>query len=323
MAQCVTPFTMKNPKSGTYMDVPCGKCLDCLNRRIAGWSFRLQQEERTATSAFFVTLTYDNFNVPITENLQLTLKKTDLQLFFKRLRKYELKQHQKNRTKSPPTVKYYAAGEYGTRTARPHYHIILFNATARGIEQSWGLNGRPLGDIHIDEVNPATIGYTLSYMCKDIGKQIPNPHNQYDDRNPIFSLASKGLGQNYLGTFKRSLKLDKDKNPILVQVKRVNRSTGEETTYNRKVYENILVKKSASHNYHRKSLNDRLFLPLPEGKKVAMPRYYKKKIYSDIERAVIGNKLAQQLQPIAEEHRAARVESNQIKMKNKRLNEKL
>ena len=45
------------------------------------------KEGERSNSALFITLTYDTQFVPITENGYMTLKKSDLQKFFKRLRK--------------------------------------------------------------------------------------------------------------------------------------------------------------------------------------------------------------------------------------------
>jgi len=60
----------------------------------------------------FVTLTYRNDSLPVGH----TLVKDDLQRFFKRLRK----------SIYPNKLRYYAVGEYGGQTSRPHYHAIIF-----------------------------------------------------------------------------------------------------------------------------------------------------------------------------------------------------
>ena len=122
--RCITPFYKKleivNGVTTGYVPFPCGKCPPCLRRRVSGWSFRLVKQGEQACSALFVTLTYDDEKVPKTASGLMTLQKSDLQKFFKRLRK---KTHEK--------ISYYAVGEYGDKTQRPHYHIILFNAIPR------------------------------------------------------------------------------------------------------------------------------------------------------------------------------------------------
>lgn len=117
---CRMPLTVR-AKSGDYVAAPCGKCAYCIKRRIDGWVFRLSQEEKIHSSSSFITLTYDNISVPMTANGFMTLVKRDLQLFFKKLRKYTGCQ----------TIKYYAVGEYGGKTMRPHYHLIIFDAGFR------------------------------------------------------------------------------------------------------------------------------------------------------------------------------------------------
>lgn len=176
--QCITPFSVKQKLNNETIAVPCGKCPPCLSRRASHWSFRLTQHLKDVNSAYFVTLTYDVTNVPMTEKNYMNLSKRDLQLFFKRLRKY-------NKSK----IQYYAVGEYGTTTFRPHYHIIIYNVNEQTLQKAW-----QLGFVHIGKVTPASIGYTLKYISKL--KKIPIHQN--DDRQKEFSLMSKRLGANYL-----------------------------------------------------------------------------------------------------------------------------
>ena len=96
-----------------YIPFPCGKCPPCQKRRISGWSFRLTKHGQVSNTSQFVTLTYDESNVTKSENGLQTIRKTDLQKFFKRLRKLN---HEK--------ISYYAVGEYGDKTQRPHYHLV-------------------------------------------------------------------------------------------------------------------------------------------------------------------------------------------------------
>lgn len=138
------------------------------------------QEEKRSTSAWFITLTYDTKYVPITKHGFLSVNKKDCQLFFKRLRKAH---------DDDVKIKYFLAAEYGSKTFRPHYHIILFNADVKKIDPAW-----QQGQVHYGQVSGASIGYTLKYMSKP--QRIPMHRN--DDREPEFRLMSKGLGANYL-----------------------------------------------------------------------------------------------------------------------------
>lgn len=172
----MTPLNLK--RDGANNTIQCGKCPQCVARRTSAWSFRLTQEDKRSKSSLFLTLTYGNSNCPVSKKGYMVLKKRDIQLFIKRLRKANSKHT------DMPAIKYYAVGEYGGRTQRPHYHIILFNAKLELIQPAWDL-----GQIHYGKVSGASIGYTLKYMCKT--KRYPLHAN--DDRISEFALMSKDL----------------------------------------------------------------------------------------------------------------------------------
>ncbi len=159
--------------------VPCGKCPVCKRRRVNDWVFRLQKEDDRSTSSYFITLTYDNHNVPISTNNFMTLRKSDFQKFMKRLRK-------NNKQK----IRYYACGEYGTKTKRPHYHAIVFNVdNITNVFHAW-----TLGKIDVGE----TTRNSIAYCCKYIDKAKTIPLHARDDRIKEFSLMSNNIGLNYL-----------------------------------------------------------------------------------------------------------------------------
>lgn len=192
---CLTPITIRNQLQGGTQQVPCGKCPKCIHTRVANWSFRLMQEYKYSLNAHFITLTYDTSYIPITSRGSLDLRKRDLQLFFKRLRKshVSLQKTVGNPLYGYP-IKYFAVGEYGTKYWRPHYHVILYNADIELIQPAWALDNRKIGEVHYGEVNEASIGYTMKYLSKP--KRVPL--NSNDDRQPEFSLKSTGLGKGYL-----------------------------------------------------------------------------------------------------------------------------
>lgn len=173
---------MGNGKDFLYHKVPCGKCLNCLKKRAQDWAFRLEQEEKQHSSCLFVTLTYDDEHLPITDTFYPTLVKSDLQNFMKRLRKLHIHK-----------LKYYAVGEYGTKFSRPHYHIILFGSNFEAIQSAWTLRNEPLGNVYIGDVTPASIRYVTNYI---ITYSIPN--HELNGRIQQFSLMSKGLGKSYI-----------------------------------------------------------------------------------------------------------------------------
>jgi hypothetical protein len=213
-----------------YMPFPCGKCPACVRRRVSGWAFRLNKQSEQSNSAHFVTLTYNDEHIKKTKNGFETLAKKDVQDFFKRLRKL-----------TKQKISYYAVGEYGDTGERPHYHIILFNANPKIVENAWKLNDITLGNVHFGDVGDASVGYTLKYISKD--KKIPQFNG--DDRQKEFALMSKGLGAGYLT-------------------------------------ENMV-------KWHTKgNIENKVYLPLKDGKKAAMPRYYKDKLYDKGQKFRIG-----------------------------------
>jgi len=187
---CLSPFTMYRPKrsiSGDHtVSVPCGKCIECLNRRSNGWTFRLLQEAKNSTSCVFLTLTYDDQNIPSTEHGEPTLLKSDYQDFMKRLRFFY------GKTQKP--IKYYACGEYGSKTKRPHYHAIIFNipiqetTNPKMLNTAWGK-----GHIHIGQGNEKSMRYTCKYIQK-----LTYAKKEINGPQPEFSLISKGIGKEFL-----------------------------------------------------------------------------------------------------------------------------
>lgn len=197
--QCLAPVTLWRPRNievGTEARtdvVSCGKCPACLARRRTGWVFRLKEEQRNASSSAFLTLTYDDENLPWSENGYPTLLTKDHQDFMKRIRS-TIKNHFSDDTTKP--LKYYAVGEYGTKTHRPHYHSILFNLPDEYfkhpelLDRDW-----QKGQTLLAECNIKTIKYVTGYINKTIwiDGQIDG-----DDRLKERSYISKGIGKDYL-----------------------------------------------------------------------------------------------------------------------------
>lgn len=202
------------------ISVPCGKCGFCLATRKSDWSTRLEYEARKWVGSKFITLTYADPHLHWRNGIS-QLHKHDLQKYFKRLRKAGVK------------LRYYAVGEYGSKTYRPHYHVILFTNVSEGIlRESWHL-----GQVHIGSVTQASIAYCLKYIVNGRANGMRN------GRVAPFSVMSRrpGLGANYLSL------------------------------------EMIEWHKSGRKNY-----------VLVDGQKRHLPRYYKLKIFSAIDRVRIA-----------------------------------
>lgn len=145
-----------------------------MTRLVSAWSFRLVQEGKVSDSSLFLTLTYDTDHVPITPNGFMSLNKKDHRVFIKALRKLV----------PDKKLKYFIVGEYGGKTKRPHYHMLLFNANHKAVCTAW-----KKGSVHFGDVNGASIGYTLKYMFKGPWR----PMHRNDDREPQFRNMSKSL----------------------------------------------------------------------------------------------------------------------------------
>jgi len=202
---CKYPLRVKLPyaqvHSGNvtaYSDVPCGTCPECTARKVSQWSWRAMQQQADSYSSYFETLTYDSEYLPHTKQGLPTLSTRDLQLFSKRLRHLTDKENKRRKAALAakgilyfprPPIKYIAAGEYGSNTLRPHYHVILFNAELSAIHEAW-----TLGRLHVGTVTASSVAYTLKY----ISKKTDMPHYMVDHVVPEFRISSQAIGTGYL-----------------------------------------------------------------------------------------------------------------------------
>lgn len=189
-------FDKRKSHSGVPIQIPCGQCIGCRLERARQWAVRCMQEKRMHPESAFVTLTYDQDNCPS----DYSLKKRDLQLFMKRLRKTR-----------PAGLRFFACGEYGERTLRPHYHVLLFNtsfpdqkfhknAGDSKLYASAELDGLWMnGNCLIGDVTFESCSYVARYVLK---KMTGEPHDveaHYRGREPEFCTMSNrpGIGFPY------------------------------------------------------------------------------------------------------------------------------
>lgn len=170
------------------MVVPCGVCAFCGATKRSDWALRLHYEGRRHLVKKFVTLTYADPNLRWKNGVS-QLYKRDLQLWFKRIRRAGYK------------VRYYAVGEYGSKTYRPHYHVLLFGDVPDDVirdswcEESTSRNaGQPTGHVHIGAVTEASVMYCLGYIINGKGWQMRTK------RERPFAIMSRkpGIGASYL-----------------------------------------------------------------------------------------------------------------------------
>lgn len=150
-------------------------------------------EQRTSESTWFLTLTYNDENLPHDHDTYTpVLNRRDVRLYLARLRAVRgggLK------------FRYYLCGEYGDRTLRPHYHAILFFSPSNPapadlettLDRHWGK-----GHTLLAEANAKTMAYVASYTLKKYGKE----ERGLSGRVPEFVTMSTNpaLGTEYINT---------------------------------------------------------------------------------------------------------------------------
>lgn len=179
-------------KVPAYIQVPCGICCLCRNKNTKDWRIRAVAETQTSpTPPIFVTLTYKDMP-------EFGVSKEELQKFFKRLR------ISLDRKGISHQLRYFACGEYGKLTGRPHYHVIFWNwpldedAARCGIPLSIQADRliRPVWDKGFICTRQSDYG-SISYIMKYMRKGIQSPSGL----NPGFFLSSRkngGLGAEWL-----------------------------------------------------------------------------------------------------------------------------
>lgn len=239
--KCLHPLELFDSRHNKIF-VPCGNCVACNNTKRSSLALKLRLEENNCKYCYFVTLTYDDDNLPLftigwdtllngvcriynrssrlVGDLGLDefcsdfydgssefwdsidyynsfvsryekkyhkscvyghgnyalLYYRDIQLFLKRLRKYINKNYNEK-------IRYYVIGEYGTKSLRPHWHLLLFfnsSSLSQAFEdcQNVGTSQRPcecplflrplwqFGIVDSKRTNGECYNYVSSYVNK-------------------------------------------------------------------------------------------------------------------------------------------------------------
>lgn len=184
------------------MIIPCNKCIGCKLDKASTIGTRAIIETKQWKNNFFLTLTYNDKNLPKNGSLC----KKDVQDFLKRLREeYPGIQPREWKGKIEYPIRMYYCGEYGPNgTHRPHYHLAIFNwippdlklrtvqqngikvYTSEIIEKKWG-KGYHL----IEELNYEAACYIARYTLK----KMFNNKDEY--------LKSRGLEPEFVETSRK------------------------------------------------------------------------------------------------------------------------
>jgi hypothetical protein len=189
--KCTYPVRTFKIISGTRYEYEhgCGKCLPCSINKRKYWQSRILLESLNHKASSFITLTYNEANVP--QNMELN--KDDIKNFFKRLRK-----------NTGTKYRYFAAGEYGGTGGRPHFHVILFghsfidpNPIIRAWSKNVGTTRKPvfvpIGNVHLGDITPSRCSYIAKYTTKYAG----NTPESHKGKHPEFATMSRRPGLGY------------------------------------------------------------------------------------------------------------------------------
>lgn len=213
--------------------VPCGSCIGCRIDYARQWADRCMLEAQDHDTNYFLTLTYDDehigscINYYSDENGEAfpiaSLRKRDLQLFHKSLRKAldeaEL-----------PKIRFFACGEYGSpeNSMRPHFHDIVFGLKLTDLKfYKYNKNRQPLytsdflnsiwkkGFVIVGEVSWQSCAYVARYVTKKLKGDDARYYSDFNIEPPFVVMSRKpGIARNYY-----------DKHPELFDFNYFNLST--------------------------------------------------------------------------------------------------
>lgn len=167
---------------------------------------RCQHEASLYDDNAFITLTYDDDNLPDDRSLRVR----DFQLFMKRLRK-----------EYGAGIRFYHCGEYGETYGRPHYHACLFNHDfpdkypwfqsksgemvyrSESLEELW-----PMGICSTGGVTFKSAAYCARYIMKKVTGDMADDHYLDPEtgviRKPEYTTMSRrpGIGKAWFEQFK-------------------------------------------------------------------------------------------------------------------------
>lgn len=198
---------VKGFKEDDFQSIPCGRCIGCRLDYSRKWAVRNCLEMETSKSAYFITLTYNDDHLPRSVFLDTEtgvvnevpeLVPDDLQKFMKRLRA------------ALGSCRFFACGEYGNESGRPHYHLIVYNLeipdlkffkmswngdpyyTSQKLEELW-----PFGFVLVAGVTFDSICYVSRYVLK---KKYGNALIEFNNR---YQIEDHGVLRNFQTEFLR------------------------------------------------------------------------------------------------------------------------
>lgn len=202
-------------RSEAYLDlplkVPCGRCIGCRLEHSRQWAIRCCHEAMLHQDNCFITLTYNDENLPDDNSLDYR----HYVLFMKRLRK-----------KYGDNIRFYMCGEYGEVNRRPHYHACMFNFdppdktlwkvvgknnnirlyVSEELNKIWGKGYCVIGDVTFESA-----AYVARYVMKKVTGDKAEEHYICEETGcvlkPEFTNMSRrpGIGKDFFDKYKSDI----------------------------------------------------------------------------------------------------------------------
>lgn len=192
----------------------CGHCLECAQKYQNDWSFRLSCESLYWKHVYFVTLTYDNENLPlrtISDTTYLASANESLTLLPKTKSRVKFLNNNKNehihnvllgsqlgdllpevnkvdcqlymkrlreslRIEYNEFIKFFLCSEYGPNTFRPHYHLLIYTNLAVGQISPFISTCWDLGEVKYKEIEyDHSPDGDFSYVSGYVSKYVSKP----------------------------------------------------------------------------------------------------------------------------------------------------
>lgn len=201
---------------GAKVYYPCGHCNACMVNRRNEKAVRGYLESRSHTDNCFLTLTYNDDNIPRNSKGIPTLRRSEFDDFIKRLRSTYVREN----------FRVLACGEYSPYPAfRPHYHCCLFGVSMQDIVSHTGHYHRNSGGIICEDfrgwfnskgevkggVEVAPFSFkTASYVAKYLVKRTDKPDYEFLNIEPQFIYQSRrpALGYEFARQHREQLLAD-------------------------------------------------------------------------------------------------------------------
>lgn len=226
--KCKHPIVIDKKKPDIAF--PCGQCLHCRINKRRVWASRIMLESMLYLDNAFVTLTYNDQNLPESfENKKTGQVYAPCSVNPDHHKEFMYRLRTLYRRKTGKNIRFFAVGEYGEQTGRPHYHYALFNfpiSSGRGygnerfnnnrcfihdlVQKAWSdpKTKEPYGNVHIGTLTHDSAQYIAGYVTKKMTSDNTDLQQEYlQGRHPEFTRQSRrpGIGADYANLISKRL----------------------------------------------------------------------------------------------------------------------